>query len=256
MIAVAVYLIAFGGSPFESGTWVDLSYSFDEHTIYWPTASPFVHETEFDGHTENGFYYSAFRYSASEHGGTHLDAPIHFAEGQKSADQIPIERLSGPVCVVDVSAKALEDRDYLVSREDLVGWETQFGQIPEGALVFLRTGYGRYWPDRKAYLGTDLTGPEAVPHLHFPGLDPAAAQWLVKKRMVFAVGLDTPSIDRGQSTLFEAHQVLAKHNIAVLENLAQLEQLPPTGAWAIALPMKIAGGSGGPARVVAWVPKP
>lgn len=244
---------AWSQNPFESGSWIDLSYAFDASTIYWPTAQPFEHETEFEGRTEKGYFYSAYRYSASEHGGTHLDAPIHFAEG-KTSDQLELSKLMGPVAVVDVSEKALKDPDYLVSVSDLTQYESKFGQLPSGSVVFLRTGYGRFWPDRTKYLGTDLVGPEAVPHLHFPGLDPAAATWLVSQRKIVMIGLDTPSIDRGQSTLFEAHQVLAAHDIAVIENLAQLEKIPEKGAWAIAMPMKIAGGSGGPARVAAWIP--
>jgi kynurenine formamidase len=122
--------------------------------------------------------------------------------------------------------------------------------MPAGAVVLLRTGRGAFWPDRARYLGTGRTGAAAVPELHFPGLDPAAARWLVE-RNVDAVGIDTPSIDRGQSTTFEAHQVLAAANIPIFENVAQLDQLPATGAFVIGLPMKIGGGSGGPLRLVA-----
>ncbi len=242
------------GDPFSSGTWIDLSYSFDRETIYWPTASPFSHETEFEGKTEAGFFYSAYKFSASEHGGTHLDAPVHFAEGKHTVDQIPINKLMGPVAVIDVESLAMVNRDYLVTISDMEKWEAKFGRLPAGAIVFIRTGYGSFWPDREKYLGTAESGPAAVPHLHFPGLDPAAAVWLANERNIHAVGLDTPSIDRGQSTQFEAHQALAAQNIAVIENLAQLDQVPLSGSYSIILPMKIGGGSGGPARVAVWIP--
>jgi kynurenine formamidase len=105
-----------------------------------------------------------------------------------------------------------------------------------------------------AYLGTDRRGPEAVAELHFPGLHPDAAGWLVEERSIDAIGIDTPSIDYGQSTVFESHQVLFGANVLAFENVANLEQIPPAGGFVLALPMKIRGGSGGPLRIVAFVP--
>ena len=121
--------------------------------------------------------------------------------------------------------------------------------------MLFRTGYGKYWPDRKHYLGTERFGPEAVAELHFPGISKEAAQFLVDQRSLSAVGIDTPSIDFGQSTHFEAHQVLLGANIPAFENVANLDQLPATGASVIALPMKIEGGSGAPLRMVGIVPE-
>ena len=239
---------------FPKGTWIDLSYNFDEQTIYWPTAESFRLDTVFAGTTDSGYYYSAFQYCAAEHGGTHLDAPVHFAEGKQTVDQLPIDQLVGAVAVVDVSEKALKDPDYLVTAADIQAWEEQHGSLPDGSLVFLRTGYGQFWPDRLRYMGTDGRGAAAVADLHFPGLHPDAARWLVANRKIAAIGLDTPSIDYGQSTMFESHRILFEQNIPAFENLANLDQLPETGAWAIALPMKIRNGSGAPLRVVALLP--
>lgn len=233
---------------------VDLSYDFSDQTVYWPTADPFVLQTVAEGRTDKGFYYSAYKFSAAEHGGTHIDAPIHFAESHQTVDQIPLDHLMGPAVKVDVTDKALADRDYLVSVADLTAWEQAHGRIPDGSILLIHTGYGKYWPDRKAYLGTDKRGPEGVAELHFPGLDPEAARWLVDSRGVRAVGLDTASIDTGQSTTYDSHVALLGHNIPVFENVANLDQVPATGARVIALPMKIKGGSGGPLRIVAEVP--
>lgn len=235
------------------GDWIDLTYPFDEQTIYWPTADKFRLDTVSEGVTENGYYYSAFQFCAAEHGGTHLDAPVHFAEGKQSMDQIPIDRLIGHAVVVDITDKALVNKDYLVSVADFEAWEVTHGALPEDAIVLLRTGYGKFWPDRESYMGTAEIGPEAVAKLHFPGLDPAAAQWLVEQRKIKAIGLDTPSIDYGQSTLFESHQILFKADIPAFENVANLEKLPAKGIWVVALPMKIKNGSGGPLRIVALV---
>ncbi len=231
---------------------VDLSHPYSADTIYWPTDTDgFVLEELAAGITDGGYYYAANRFSTAEHGGTHIDAPIHFAEGKPTVDQIPLERLVGPGVVVDVSAPAGADRDYLVNTGDFEAWEAQNGQLPEGAIVLLRTGYGRHWGDRGQYLGTELTGPEAVPELHFPGLAPAAAKWLVEERDVAAIGLDTPSIDHGQSTLFESHVTLFEAEIPAFENVANLDQLPDKDFLVVALPMKIEGGSGGPLRIIA-----
>ena len=184
-----------------------------------------------------------------------MDAPVHFAQGRRPVNEIPLEQLMGPAVVVDVSEKALKDRDYRVSVPDLQDWEARHGPIPEGAIVLLRTGYGQFWPDREKYMGTAERGAQAVQKLHFPGLSPEAARWLVNNRTIDAIGLDTPSIDYGQSTNFESHQILNGQNIPILENVANLDRLPPTGAWVIALPMKIRGGSGGPVRIVARLPE-
>jgi kynurenine formamidase len=183
-----------------------------------------------------------------------MDAPIHFAEGRKTLDQLAIDQLNGTAVVVDVAEKAAADADYQIAVEDLQRWEEKHGKIPEGAIVLLRTGFGRHWPDAQKYLGTAEKGPAAVAKLHFPGLHPDAARWLTAERRIKAVGLDTASIDYGQSTLFESHRVLADKNIPIFENVAGLEQLPATGGWVIALPMKIKGGSGGPLRIVARLP--
>ena len=237
---------------FSAGTWVDLTHSFSSETIYWPTEAGFRLDTLSWGLTDGGYFYSSFELSAAEHGGTHLDAPVHFAMGGLAADEIPLNRLIGPAVVVDVSDVVTPD--YLISVADLEAWEADHGTIPDGVILLLRTDWSQRWSDRAAYLGTEMTGPEAVPQLHFPGLDPVAALWLVENRAISAVGIDTPSIDFGQSTAFGVHVTLYAENIVGFENVAHLDALPPTGALVWALPMKIEGGSGGPLRIVAWVP--
>lgn len=241
-------------APFPNGRLVDLTHPFSEETIYWPTAKSFTLEKVADGITPGGYYYAANNFSAAEHGGTHIDAPIHFSQGGFTSDQIPLEQLVGAAIVVDVSAAAATNRDYQVSNADFEAWEHAHGQIPDKAIVLLRTGYGKFWPNREQYLGTSEFGEEAVANLHFPGLHPEAANWLVHNRKISAIGLDTPSIDYGQSTLFESHVTLFSANVPAFENVANLEQVPITGATVIALPMKIKGGSGGPLRMIAIVP--
>ena len=235
--------------------WVDMTYNYDESAIFWPTAQPFELEVVSAGMAEGGYYYAANNFCMAEHGGTHLDAPVHFSEGRHTAEQIPIARLIGPAIVVDVSAAAAADADYQVGVSDLEAWEAEHGRIPDGSILLLHTGWGTRWPDRESYLGTSLSGPDAVPELHFPALHPEAAAWLVENRQIDALGIDTPSIDYGQSTLFESHRVLYAETIPAFENVARLDRLPATGAYVIALPMKIAGGSGGPLRIVGVIPR-
>ena len=233
---------------------VDLSHAFDQESIYWPTEEGFVLERGPSGLTPGGYYYEAHRFRGAEHGGTHIDAPIHFYADRWHVDEIPLERLVGPGVRVEVHERVAGDRDYQVTVGDLRAWEEQHGRIPDGALVLLDTGFGQFWPQRDTYLGTSERGPAAVAKLHFPGLHPEAARWLVDARRVGAVGLDTASIDHGPSRNFEAHQVLCDANVPIFENVAALHRLPARGFEVVALPMKIRGGSGAPLRIIAIVP--
>ena len=239
---------------FATGTWLDLTHAFDANTIYWPTEKGFLFEPGTNGPNPKGYYYAANRFATAEHGGTHLDAPRHFAEGRHTADQIEPERLVGEAAVIDVREKCATDPAYEVTADDFVAWEAAHGRQLVDVIVLLRTGWSARWGDRAAYLGTDVRGPEAVPLLRFPGLAPEGAKWLVEHRRVKAVGIDTASIDHGPSTLFGSHVALCKADTPIFENLAGLDQLPEEGAFVVALPLKIAGGSGGPLRVLARLP--
>jgi kynurenine formamidase len=237
----------------EKAQVIDLTHTLDSSTIYWPTDTKgFQLEELAKGPTPAGFFYSANSFCTAEHGGTHLDAPIHFAEGAESVERIPLDRLLGPAVVIDISAQAAADPDYRLALADVLAWEKAHGRVPAGAIVVLATGWSKRWPDRKAYLGDDTPGDAS--NLHFPSYGREAAELLVNERQVAALGLDTPSIDHGPSRDFIVHQIAAKAGVAGLENLAGPERLPPTGAYVIALPSKIGGGSGGPLRAVALLP--
>lgn len=240
---------------FSDGRWIDLSHPFDNNTIYWPTSPSFKLDTVSEGITSKGFYYSAFSICMAEHGGTHLDAPVHFAEGRESVDEISLEKLTGEGILIDVSEKALADRDYLVTVSDFKEWEETNGMRIDNKIIFLKTGYARFWPDKEKYMGTSQPGPAAVPLLHFPGLSPEAARWLTENRSIKAIGLDTPSIDYGQSDDFKAHRILFEKDVPAFENLALTGELPAFGFYVVALPLKIAGGSGAPMRIVVFLPE-
>jgi kynurenine formamidase len=257
ILFLTILLSGCGGTPPDATPpvprIVDLSYAFDENTVYWPDNESFQHKQVALGRTPTGYWYSSYTFSGSEHGGTHLDAPIHFAEGKQSVEQIPIEKHIGPGIKISVADKVASDRDYRITSADIQAFERRAGTIPAGAIVLIHTGWGRNWGNAVQYLGTDKINDASTPH--FPGIAQDAAEFLARERQVAMVGIDTPSLDHGPSKDFIAHQVLNGANIPGLENVAGLDNLPEKGFLIVALPMKIAAGSGAPARVVALLPQ-
>ena len=258
VVPVAMLITACSSSPqgvvFPTGELVDLSHTYDSQAIYWPTAEGFQLRRDADGITPAGYYYAANSFFTSEHGGTHIDAPVHFAEGHLTVDKIPVQQLMGAAVVIDVTEQSERDADYQMTADDIQRFEQQSGAIPMDAIVLIRTGFSKRWPGAERYLGTTQRGEEGTRNLHFPGLHPDAARWIVANRRIRAIGIDTASIDYGQSTLFESHRALYERDIPAFENLTALDRLPATGAYIIALPMKIGGGSGAPLRAVAILP--
>lgn len=249
--ATAVSPVAASRLSIDESRLIDLTHPFNADAVYWPTAKSFTLDRVAFGRDANDRWYASNDFAASEHGGTHLDAPIHFAEGRRTSAEIPLEQLIGPACVIDITDKCDADRDYRLSPEDVLSHEADHGPIAKGDVVLVRTGWSRHWPDRTSYLGHDRRGDAT--DLHFPGISADAARLLVA-REIDLVGIDTASLDHGPSTDFAAHRVFSEANVAGLENLTQLERLPARGATIIALPMKIEQGTGGPCRVIAILP--
>ena len=233
---------------------VDLTHAYNAQTIYWPNApSTFKLEKLSYGKVEGGWFYSSFAYSSPEHGGTHLDAPIHFSEKGRTSDQIPLGQLIAPAVVIDISAKAKSNADYRLSVADVQQFEKTNGTIAPGTIVLLRTDWSKRWPNKKTYMGDDKPG--VTTNLHFPSYGVDAAKLLINDRKVGAIGVDAASIDYGASKDFMVHQIAGAANVPGFENLTSLDQLPAKGAVILALPMKIEGGSGGPLRAVALIPR-
>ena len=233
-------------------TIVDLSHAYGPSTVFWPTSeTKFRLEKLAHGQTPGGYFYAANAFCTPEHGGTHLDAPFHFSEKGRTTEQIPLEQLIAPAVVIDVTGRAAADRDYRATREDVLQFEKTHGPVTRGTIVLLRTGWSRHWPNAKAYLGDDTPGDASK--LSFPSYGADAARLLVEERGAAALGIDTASIDYGRSTDFQVHRIAAARNVPGLENLTNLDHLPPRGAIVVALPMKIEGGSGGPLRAVALI---
>lgn len=255
MPGLLVCLIALGGCSagpaIDESKVVDLTHSFNEHTVYWPTARRFELTQVAYGVDATGHWYASNDFCASEHGGTHIDAPIHFAPGGMTTAEIPVRRLIGPARVIDIRSQCERDPVYLLSPRDIEDHERRYGRLEPGSIVLIHTGFGRYYPDLEPYLGTALRG--AVKDLRFPGIGQEAARVLVDRR-VDLVGLDTASLDHGPSVDFAAHRVLNEAGIPGLENVANLDAVPPVGATVVALPMKIDRGTGGPCRIIAILP--
>lgn len=252
LILIACVVIVCKPSSRSPSTWIDMTYVYDENTVYWPTAEPFRLKKVSWGITEAGWWYAANEFSASEHGGTHADAPVHFAEGGRTMDQIPLEEWIGPASRVDVTAKCALNRDYLLLADDIMDWENEYGRIPDGSWIIMYTGIGtQYYPDKMKVLGTDKTGEEALAELSFPGFSVDAVRFLLEERNITGIAIDTPSIDFGKSKNFEVHQILFAADKLALENIANLDKLPPEGATLYVIPMLIKEGTGAPARVFA-----
>ncbi len=227
---------------------VDLTYSLNAQNAFWPGDNyrPFELTTiatlEKDGVLSKTL-------SMPEHLGTHLDAPSHFEKDRPSVDQIRPEQLFGPGVMIDVAAQVEQDADFELSVKDLAAWEKQHGRIPDGAIVLLNTGWGRFWNNYDRFKNVDVRG-----KLHFPGYSADAARFLVNKRSVRGVGIDTLSIDRGISKDFAVHHIVNSAKKYGLENVASLGKLPARGFYLVVAPIKIETGSGGPARIFAVIP--
>jgi len=236
------------GPPLDPRRIVDLTYTLGPDTPYWPGGKYHPFKSEAIATLDADGVYSR-AYCTPEHLGTHLDAPNHFEKGQIAIDQIPLADLMAPAVVLDISEKAAKDADALLTLEQLRAWEARHGQVPKGSIVLLRTGWGRRAADAVSYRNMDPEG-----RLHFPSFASDAATYLVGPREAKALGIDTLSIDAGISKDFPVHHVVNAAGRYGLENLANLEKLPATGAYLIVAPMKIGGGTGGQARVFALLP--
>lgn len=251
---VAAFLIAavFASSNMKI---IDMTYPFDENSIYWPSGEPFALKKVFWGVGRNGMWCAFNDYAASEHIGTHVDAPIHFAKDGKTIDKVPLEEWIGPAVKIDVTEKCAQNRDYILTVNDIENWEKKYGRVPVGAWVIMYTGIDtKFYPDRKKIFGTDGNGKEAFDKLSFPGFSPEAAEFLIKNRNITGVGLDTPSTDFGKSKNFMVHRIICGAGKLGLENIANLDKLPAKGATLYVVPMFIKDGTGAPARVFAILP--
>jgi kynurenine formamidase len=234
------------GIPSGKTRVLDLSYAISDKLVPWPGDEKFFEARVNATLEKNGYFTRSFW--MLEHYGTHLDAPAHFPPGKTTVDQIPVKQLMGPAVVVDVRAEGAKDADYQLPATGVEEWEKRHGRIPEGAIVLLRTGWASRWPDAGRYRNQDAQG-----KMHFPGFSAGAVKLLLERK-VSGLGCDTMSIDYGASEDFAVHHLALGAGLYHLENLADLSEVPETGAFLIVAPIKLEGGSGGPVRVFAVLP--
>ena len=250
-LALALFLFAkrHEKSPQVAGihSVVDLTHTLDGKTpTYEPSDSPAYQAKAVATVEKDGYF--AREISLPEHFGTHLDAPAHFVGGLWTVDQIPVERLVAPLVVMDVTAGAKTNPDYQVSLADISKYEEAHGQIPMNAVVMAYTGWDSRWNSPKDYRNLDASGV-----MHFPGYSLDAARFLVEARNALAVGIDTLSIDYGQSKDYPVHHYTLSHSLYQLENVANLDRAPVRGGIVVVAPAKLEGGSDAPVRIFALV---
>jgi kynurenine formamidase len=222
---------------------VDLTHVLGTQFPLFPGAAPFRIQQAVS-HDKDGYYGSILTYW--EHSGTHMDAPVHFAPNGLFVDQLRIENLVVPAVVINITEKVRRDPDAVVTPDDIRAWERRYGRIPDNAAVLMASGWGARAGSVEAFRNTDSSGV-----MHFPGFGKEAIDFLLTERRIAGIGVDTLSLDHGPSTTFAVHYTLLPTNRWGLENLANLESIPPSGATLFVGAPKIASGSGGPTRVMA-----
>jgi len=234
------------GIPSGKTRVLDLSYAINEKLVPWPGDEKWF-ESKVNATVEkNGYFTRSFW--MLEHYGTHLDAPAHFPPGKATVDQIPVKQLFGPAVVLDARAESARDADYQLPAARIEEWEKRHGRIREGSIGVLRTGWASRWPDARKYRNQDAQG-----KMHFPGFSAEAAKLLIERK-ASGLGCDTMSIDFGASGDFAVHHLALGAGLYHLENLADLSELPESGAFLVVAPIKLEGGSGGAVRVFALLP--
>lgn len=228
---------------------IDLTYPLNDKNAYWPVGNYASFKFEVIANIKKDMVFSG-RYSTPEHLGTHIDAPNHFELNQASVDQIPFEQLVGPAVIIDVTDKTDRDPDYALSQSDILLWEKANGQILDGSIVLLNTGWSKRWHNFEEYKNMDSNS-----RMHFPGYSKEAAAFLVEKRHIKGIGIDTLSGDCGNCSDFKVHHIINGAGKFILENVANLDKLPPKGITLIVAPIKIEGGSGGQCRIWALLPR-
>ncbi|XP_055342319.1 isatin hydrolase-like [Paramacrobiotus metropolitanus] len=236
---------------------LDLSVEFSEDTPYWPTIEKKgqnfkIQETQNGYNQEYNYHFHATVFSSSDHGGTHVDALSHVNRNpvRDDIDQVPLRQFFGTAAVVDIAEKCRSNPDYELSIADVRAHESDHGRLPNGSLLFVYTGWGAKINDKPAFWGTpDYFN---LSQLHYPGVSPAAAEWLVKNRKIKVVGVETGSVDNGQGGLsLQAHAIFLSSGVNIIESVQNLDKLPARGAFVFGLPMKMKGASGSPIRLVA-----
>jgi kynurenine formamidase len=225
---------------------IHLSHVIDLDIPQWPGDPPVEFETVAESNND-GYYLR--RFSLGEHSATHMNAPNTFYSHSIGIDQYPARSLVVSAVVIDIREAVKVDFNYALTIADVVAWEAQHGEIPADCVVILNTGWQKKWFDKNAFFNQDAEGIS-----HFPGFGSDATQFLLEHRQIAGVGIDTHGVDPGQDTSFATNRLVLEQPRIVLENLTNLDQLPPLGTTLAIAPLRLRGGSGSPVGVLAFVP--
>jgi kynurenine formamidase len=226
---------------------VDLSHRISPKIPLWPGDPPVVLKVVATW-AKDGYYLRKF--SIGEHSATHMNAPNSFiSDNTQAITSYPAEQRVVPAVVIDIRDKAAHNPDYQLTKQDVLDWETQHGQIAPGSFVILFTGWEDKWDHPKAFINQDAHG-----NLHFPGFAGATTRWLLADRQISGVGIDTHGVDPGLDTSYATNTQIAEAHKIAIECMANLDELPPTGSTLVLGPLRLRGGSGSPLSVMAFVP--
>ncbi|MFN6468240.1 MAG: cyclase family protein [Nostoc sp. SerVER01] len=225
---------------------IHLSHVIDLDIPQWPGDPPVELETV--AQLNNDGYYLR-RFSLGEHSATHINAPNSFYSHSIGIDQYPAQSLIVPAVVIDIREIVKANFDYALAIADVLAWEEQYGEIPAGCIVILNTGWQKKWFDKNAFFNQDAEGIS-----HFPGFGIDATQFLLQQRQIAGVGIDTHGVDPGQDNSLATNRLVLEQPRIVLENLTNLDQLPPKGTTLAIGILRLRGGSGSPVGVLAFVP--
>ncbi|MDZ8187826.1 MAG: cyclase family protein [Nostoc sp. ChiSLP02] len=225
---------------------IHLSHVIDLDIPQWPGDPPVEFETVAESNND-GYYLR--RFSLGEHSATHINAPNSFYSHSIGIDQYPAQSLVVPAVVIDIRQAVKANFDYALAIADVLAWEEQHGEIAAGSVVILNTGWQKKWSDKNAFFNQDAEGIS-----HFPGFSKDATQFLLEQRQIAGVGIDTHGVDPGQDTTFATNRLILEQPRIVLENLTNLDRLPPKGTTLAIGILRLRGGSGSPVGVLAFVP--
>ncbi|CAH1790899.1 unnamed protein product [Owenia fusiformis] len=233
---------------FAHGDILDMTYILNEKAVYFKELAHFNRKLINNGTFEEAPYVYYNDLEISEHMGTHVDAPVHFALGGRMVNELKLTELHGPAVVIDIRKKAEKDSNACLELVDILAWEEEFGEIPKGAVIVQYSGWGQYWGDSEAYVGPQTT--DGRLSIESPGLHPDAVNWLLQNRDINGFVMDTRSCDSGANTgTYLAHRAIMENDKWCVENGANIDKIPRHGSEIYILPMKVEYGSGGHVRM-------
>ncbi|CAH2085520.1 unnamed protein product [Euphydryas editha] len=228
---------------------IDLTYPFDEHTVYLPNTKNFEFTKKIERFQNDGTWYSSNEFVVGEQAGTHIDAPYHFKATGQCVGDIPLDKLIIPLIIADIGSSVNNDSNFVLYKHHLDFMLND--NMGKPCFIIFKFGWSKFYKDKNKYLGITKNNT-----FNFPGLSGEVAEWITSSyKNIVGIGVDTASVDPGSGTDFFAHKTFANAGLFIVENVKLDQPVPEYGCTALILPMKISSGSGAPLRLVAICPK-